>query len=54
MKSVHEETYQLCGNTENLTSSLKKNDRIRLEVENLTAARNVTMGIESFLIVTEV
>lgn len=38
----------------NFSSSLKKNDRIRLEVENLTAARNVTMGTESFLIVTEV
>ena len=38
----------------NFSSSLKKNDRIRLEVENLTAARNVTMGTESFMIVTEV
>lgn len=38
----------------NFSSSLKKNDRIRLEVENLTAARNVTMGAESFMIVTEV
>lgn len=38
----------------NFSASLKKNDRIRLETENVTAARNVTMGTESFLIVTEV
>lgn len=38
----------------NFSSSLKKNDIIRLEVENLTAVRDVTMGTESFMIVTEV
>lgn len=38
----------------NFSNSLKKNDRIRIEVENNTAPRNVTMSTESFLIVTEV
>lgn len=34
--------------------TLNKNDRIRLEVENKTAARNVTMEIDSYFIVSEV
>jgi hypothetical protein len=37
----------------NFIQSLKKNDRVRLEVENKTGARNVTQGLESFLIITE-
>ena len=38
----------------NFIQELKKDDRIRLEVENNTAARNVTGRLESYLIVSEV
>lgn len=38
----------------NFISILSKNDRLRLEVENKTAGRNVTMELDSYLIVTEV
>lgn len=38
----------------NFVQELKKSERLRLEVENKTAARNVTMSSESFFIVTEV
>ena len=38
----------------NFIQELKEGERIRLEVENNTAARNVTAGSQSFLIVTEV
>lgn len=34
-------------------ANLDKNDRLRLEVENKTAANNVTMEIDSFFIVSE-
>ena len=33
--------------------NMDKNDRLRLEVENKTAANNVTMEIDSFFIVSE-
>lgn len=38
----------------NFIQELKKGERLRLEVENKTAARNVTMSPESFFIITEV
>lgn len=35
-------------------STLNAGDRIRLEIENKTAARDVTMEIDSYFIVSEV
>lgn len=38
----------------NFIEDLKKNDRIRIEAENNTAARDITVGLESFITVSEV
>jgi hypothetical protein len=38
----------------NFVTELNKNDRIRLEVENKTSSNNVTMELDSYLIITEI
>lgn len=38
----------------NFVTELNKNDRIRLEVENKTGTDNVTMELDSYLIITEI
>lgn len=37
-----------------LVTPMDKNDRLRLEVENYTAARNVTMELDSFITISEI
>lgn len=57
---IEEEIPNLAGTPDFVTFSvnfierLKKGDRLRLEVENMSAARNVTMGSQSFIVISEV